>query len=73
MHILKINDDQGQTQAWWFNFLYSLRADTINNEYNLQEEFSKWGAILDASDEAYCDAIAFKNEADLTWFLLQWS
>lgn len=73
MHILKINDEKGQSQPWWFNFLYSLRSDTINNEVDLAAEFAKWGAKLEDSDQAYCDKIIFQNEEDLTWFLLKWS
>lgn len=75
MHILKINDEKGQSQPWWFNFLYNLRSDTINNvnEVDLAAEFAKWGAKLEDSDQAYCDKIIFQNEEDLTWFLLKWS
>ena len=75
MHILKINDEKGQSQPWWFNFLYNLRSDTINNvnEVELAAEFAKWGAKLDDSAQAYCDSIIFQNEEDLTWFLLKWS
>lgn len=78
MHILKINDERGQSQKWWMNFLWELRADTINNEYNLAEEFAKWGAELgtehnEGLDGIFCDSIQFKNERDLSMFLLKWS
>jgi hypothetical protein len=75
MHVLKINDEKGQTQPWWFNFLYSLRSDTINNvnEVDLAAEFAKWGARLDTAEQIFNDRIIFEAEEDLTWFLLKWS
>lgn len=73
MHVLRINDEQGQTQRWWFNFLYALRADTINTEYNLEAEFAKWGAEIVRETAPHVDSISFKNEKDLTWFLMRWS
>lgn len=73
MYVLKLNDETGQTQKWWTNFLYSLRTDTINNEYNLEAEFAKWGAEIMREVTPYVDSILFKNEEDRTWFLLHWS
>ena len=78
MHILKINDEQGQTQKWWFNFLWELRSDTINNEVDLEAEFAKWGAeFVEQYNEVLgrpaLDTIQFKNERDMTMFLLRWA
>ena len=78
MHILKINDENGQTQKWWFNFLWELRADLINNEVDLEAEFSKWGAELaeqynEVLGRQALDTIQFKNERDMTMFVLRWS
>lgn len=78
MHVLKINDENGQSQKWWFNFLWELRSDTINNEYDLAAEFAKWGAEIGSGhsevlDGEFYDSIQFKNERDLTMFLLRWS
>lgn len=78
MHVLKINDDAGHTQSWWFNFLWALRSDTINNEYDLAAEFEKWGAQLDTgysetTGGEVCDSILFERESDLTMFVLRWS
>lgn len=78
MHVLKINDESGQSQRWWFNFLYHLRSDTINNEYDLAAEFARWGARLgtgrsEVLDGDVCDCVVFDRESDLTFFLLRWS
>lgn len=78
MHILKINDERGQSQKWWFNFLWELRSDTINNECDLAAEFAKWNAELFTGKSEIlpgdvCDSIAFQNERDMTLFLLRWS
>lgn len=78
MHILKINDERGQTQKWWFNFLWELRSDTINNEVDLEAEFAKWGAeFVEQYNEVLgrtaLDTIQFKNERDMTMFLLRWA
>lgn len=78
MYILKINDERGQSQKWWFNFLWELRSDTINNEYELDAEFAKWGARLNIrfNEATHCevgDSIIFDCEQDLTLFLLRWS
>lgn len=78
MHILKINDEHGHSQKWWFNFLWELRSDTVNNEHDLAAEFAKWGAVLGTGrseilDGELCDSIMFSDEKDLTLFLLRWS
>lgn len=70
-YILPINVN-GQTQPWWFNFLYSLSATTILND--LESEFAKWNAkiILDPSTQTG-DTIEFETEKDMSWFVLRWS
>jgi len=78
MHILKINDENGQTQKWWYNFVQKIRADAINNEVSLIAEFSKWGAELveqynEVLGRQALDSIQFKNERDMTIFVLRWS
>ena len=78
MHILKINDENGQTQKWWFNFVRKIRADAINNEVSLIAEFSKWGAELaeqynEELGRQALDSIQFKNERDMIIFVLRWS
>ena len=77
MYILYLNDEFGQSQKWWFNFLYSLSSHTILND--LESEFAKWNAKLlttneyGDSQEDYGDAIQFESEKDMLWFLLRWN
>lgn len=78
MHRLRINDHTGQSQVWWFNFLSSLRADTISREIDLAAEFRRWGAELGSGHSEVLagtvyDSIVFARESDLTYFLLRWS
>lgn len=69
MYPLLINDDKGQTQTWWFNFLLSLPADVKD----IPKELKKWGARTDYDKHGYSDRIIFDSEGDLAWFLLKWS
>lgn len=76
MYELKINDERGQTQKWWMNFLWELSGPTIND--NLEAEFAKWGAHLVPKESEFFpnpmyDSIMFQHEKDLTMFLLRWS
>lgn len=69
MHTLCINDQQGETQGWWFNFLFSLPPDVKDVAAHLK----KWGGRIDYDRHGYSDTIIFDREEDLSWFLLKWS
>lgn len=73
MHLLPIGD------PWWFNFLNETSAEIINDDDALIAEFARWGAELRVNTFDYdsyeldLEAIAFRNERDITLFLLRWS
>lgn len=70
MYVLSINDDNGQTRSWWYNFLSSLGS---NGTHDLGKEFAKYNAKIVLSDSTpFNDTIEFDSEEDLIWFLLKW-
>ena len=68
MYTLCINDNTGQTQGWWMNFLFSLTA----NVKDIETELKVWGATIPYDRNGYSDTIIFDKEEDLAWFLLKW-
>jgi hypothetical protein len=71
MYTLCINDDNGQTQDWWMNFLLSLPSDAGHN--CVTSDLKKWGATIPYDRNGYSDTIVFDKEENLAWFLLKWT
>lgn len=74
MYVLKLNDETGQTQKWWTNFLLGAEPTiAIDPLFDIEAEFAKWGAEIVCGTTPYADSISFENEQDMIWFLLKWS
>lgn len=69
MYELHLNKD-GETQQWWINFLIENRIGA--SIINLEDAFKEWKAEL-VIENHIGDKILFKNEADMVWFLLNYS
>jgi hypothetical protein len=67
MYTLCINDDNGQTQDWWINFLINL------NDIDVKTGLKKWGGRIDYDRNGYSDTIIFDREEDIAWFILKWT
>lgn len=67
MYSLKIYDHQGQTHAWWFNFLMSCETKA-----EIEVELAKYDCRV-TTGNVFSDTLIFGSEQTRTLFLLKWS